>query len=274
MNSTTRLTKLLLAALLTLSINSFSQSLTPFTLGTLSPGDSVVIYYDVTINSGAGAQVTSQGQVSGTNFTTFSTDDPDTGPVGDATITPLNMFPLPVTLLELSAAPKGSSGVEVAWQVASETGMVAYEVERSADGRSFQKIGAVAAQHLSRYTLLDPAAASGTNYYRLRLVEGSGAAARYSPVVRVDLRGRGSMVLFPNPAHQKGVTLQLSNVAAGNYRLQLVSTSGQVVYTKALRHEGGSLSRGVSLPLTLSAGTYFVRLTTDGTTYQQVLVIR
>ena len=94
----------ILAAFL-ITIQSRAQG--PFTIGTIHPNDSIVIIYDVQINNPlvpiSTTQISNQGTVSGSNFSNQLTDDPDTGPANDPTITFLNMFPLPVMLLELSA---------------------------------------------------------------------------------------------------------------------------------------------------------------------------
>ena len=269
--------KLTLATLVSLTGSlCFSQSLTPLTIGTIAPGDSVVIYYDVTINSSAGSQVSNQGTISGSNFITLVTDDPDTAPLGDPTITPLNVFPLPVTLYSLSAIQKGS-GVEVAWQVTSESNVLKYDVEKSTDGGSFSKIGEVAAQNNAqntRYSFLDASVSSGKYYYRLKIVDRS-AAARYSAVVKVDLAGKtGSLTVFPNPAAQKQITLQLTNMEKGVYQLELYNGAGQPVYRQSIQHAGGSLSRGFSLPVALTAGTYFVKVTSEKANFTQLLLLK
>lgn len=59
-------------------------------IGTLPPGKSIVITYDVTVNANLPADRTSvsqQGTVSGGNFTSAVTDDPDTGTPNDPTVT-------------------------------------------------------------------------------------------------------------------------------------------------------------------------------------------
>jgi len=59
-------------------------------LGNLAPGQSVRILYEVTINTPltvAVTQISHQGAVSGLNFTTVNTDDPETGTANDATVT-------------------------------------------------------------------------------------------------------------------------------------------------------------------------------------------
>ena len=59
----------------------------PINIGTINPGDSIVIYYDVTINALATGSVSNQGTVSGGNFSNVLTDDPDTPAPLDPTIT-------------------------------------------------------------------------------------------------------------------------------------------------------------------------------------------
>lgn len=65
---------------------SSSAQFNPASIGTIPLGDSVILVYDVTINNGAG-NISNQGTVSGTGFTTFNTNDPKTGTAGDATVT-------------------------------------------------------------------------------------------------------------------------------------------------------------------------------------------
>jgi Domain of unknown function (DUF4214)/Bacterial Ig domain len=59
-------------------------------VGTITPGSTVVLTYQVTVNNAAPAGTTTiseQGTVSGSNFASVLTDDPDTGAANDATIT-------------------------------------------------------------------------------------------------------------------------------------------------------------------------------------------
>lgn len=63
-----------------------SGQFNPQSIGTIPLGDSVILVYDVTINNGAG-NISNQGTISGTGFTTFNTNDPKTGTAGDATVT-------------------------------------------------------------------------------------------------------------------------------------------------------------------------------------------
>jgi|GEM_PF-5629942 len=268
------LKKSLALALLIVTTQSFSQSLTPLTIGTINAGDSVVIYYDVTINTGAGAQVTNQGTISGSNFTTFVTDDPDTGPANDPTITLLNVFPLPVRLLELKA--QASMGViTVSWNVSNEENMIRYEIEKSTNGRTFTKIGEVAALNRlipSLYNFSDQNPVNGINYYRLRMIDQT--SAKFSSIVRVDLDGKqNSITVFPNPAAQN-ITLQLSNMQKGTYELLLYTNTGQVAFKRSVYHDGGSSSKSITLPNGLTRGVYNVLIRTDKKVHSQLLMIQ
>ena len=262
-------------ALLWTTNSSFAQ-LSPLAIGTIHPNDSIVIYYDVTISSGAGTQVSNQGTISGSNFLSFVTDDPDTEPVGDATISSLNMFPLPVTLYQLKATQKGS-GIEVSWNVNLESDMVRYEVERSSNGINFTKIGevrAVNSTQLYKYIFQDANPNSGSNLYRLRLID-QNAAPKYSLIVKVDLTGKHSAVaIYPNPVFQQAITLQVNDMNRGNYALELYNQAGQLVYTKTIHHEGGSVTRSISLPAGLAKGVYSVRFRMDKKAFNQLLIIQ
>jgi uncharacterized repeat protein (TIGR01451 family) len=62
-------------------------------IGTLPAGESITITFNVTINSPLSptntTQVANQGTVSGSNFGSIVTDDPDTGALNDPTVTPV-----------------------------------------------------------------------------------------------------------------------------------------------------------------------------------------
>jgi uncharacterized repeat protein (TIGR01451 family) len=63
-------------------------------IGILPAGKSITITFNVTVDDpflGAGASVCNQGSVSGSNFTTVLTDDPDVGGAADPTCTPIDL---------------------------------------------------------------------------------------------------------------------------------------------------------------------------------------
>lgn len=83
------------ATLFISSLASFAQVNLP--IGTLLPGEKVTLTFDVTITNpfpASATSVTNQGTVSGSNFATVNSDDPQTGPVGDATVTAVFVPPV------------------------------------------------------------------------------------------------------------------------------------------------------------------------------------
>ncbi|WP_035560612.1 IPT/TIG domain-containing protein [Hymenobacter sp. IS2118] len=119
--------------------------------------------------------------------------------------------PLPVELMAFTAEKRGST-VALAWATASERNSDRFEVERSRDGRTFARIGQVAAAGSSStyrsYDFLDPQYPGETDllYYRLRQVDLNGITA-YSPVRTVRVGGPATLALFPNPAPGGAATL-------------------------------------------------------------------
>jgi uncharacterized repeat protein (TIGR01451 family) len=72
----------------------FSGETININIGTLPAGKSMTITFQATIDTPFNAtQVSNQGAVSGTNFGTVLTDDPDTGAFGDPTVTPVGSPP-------------------------------------------------------------------------------------------------------------------------------------------------------------------------------------
>lgn len=251
------------------SINVNAQ-LSPLSIGTIHPGDSIVIVYDVTINNPlvppTTTQISNQGTVSGSNFSNVLTDDPDTGPANDPTITLLNQFPLPVTLTEFRASQSGSS-IILNWKVHTEFNADKYEIERSSDGITFTKIGEVAARNTSGtllYNFTDGQPFNGNNFYRLRMVDIDGSA-KYSGIVKVKIGGNvRAITVFPNPVTASSLNLQLQNMQSGLYTLRLYNTYGQIVMTKLLNHTGGSATETLYLPVSLSKGLYQLQVINAG----------
>ena len=166
--------------------------------------------------------------------------------------------PLPVELSAFTAAAEGPA-VRLAWATASEQHSAAFGVERSADGRTFAAIGAVAAAGTSTghraYGWLDSQVPAGSPllYYRLRLVDVDGTFA-YSPVRAVALNravaGAG-LALYPNPAPGGGATL---TGAAPGAAVSVCDALGRPVATAQADAVGTA-----ALPAGRPAGVYVVR---------------
>ena len=168
--------------------------------------------------------------------------------------------PLPVELTAFTATAAGPAAVHLAWATASEKNSARFEVERSADGRTFAAIGTVAAAGSSTvprtYELLDgklPAVAA-LLYYRLKQVDQDGTFS-YSLVRTVSFTHSPiqPFALFPNPAHGGAATL--TGAAPGMVVTVLDALGRPVTSTTA----DASGTAALVLPAGLPSGVYVVR---------------
>lgn len=182
--------------------------------------------------------------------------------------------PLPVTLTRFDAQALGAV-VAVGWATASEQSSASFEVERSADGVSFAKIGQVAAAGTTsqgqQYQLLDRAPLMGLSYYRLRQLDLDGTA-HYSPVVPVQLASEAAaplLTLAPNPTTGR-VVVQLVQATAQAATLQVLDALGRTVHQQALP---AAATQQQTLDLqALPTGVYLVRVTSAAGVATQRLV--
>jgi hypothetical protein len=193
--------------------------------------------------------------VRGTNSTTGCIRN-----VGTQTIT--YSGPLPVELTEFVVSAVDADAV-LTWRTALEKNNARFEVERSATGLGFMRVGEVAGQGNSSqphaYTFRDAAAArfGTTVYYRLRQVDHDGTAA-YSPVRVVTFgqtKPEARVLLYPNPA-SASVVCSLALLPAGSYTVTVLSLTGQQLL--ASEAQGGQeVELGIA---SLPVGVYLVRI--------------
>jgi hypothetical protein len=166
--------------------------------------------------------------------------------------------PLPVELLTFSAGQQGSA-VALAWRTASEKNSARFEVQRSRNGRTFERIGMVAAQGTkatpTSYQFLDAKYPGETNvlYYRLRQVDLDGSIS-YSPVRVVTIDGQRALTLYPNPA-RAGQVLTVTGLAAGT-TAEVLDALGRRLLATPVAADG---TARFALPSSLAGGTYVLR---------------
>lgn len=250
----------------------------PFNIGTIHPGDSLVIYYEVTINNPLvppnALSISHQGTVSGSNFANVLTNDPATPTTGDATLTLLNT-PLPVVFSEFKAAQK-EGVVALTWKIVSEENAWKYEVQKSADARVFTKIGEVMATGgygTIHYGFTDENPFPGDNYYRLKALD-LDQTFTFTRIVKVANQDvTSTSELYPNPVTGKSFNLELLNLVKGRYALTILNTAGQVSFTQQVEHPGGTASRLIILPQHMATGIYSAEIKGEGMKVTKKLII-
>ena len=182
---------------------------------------------------------------------------------------------LPVTLTEFTGKEKDGD-VELKWTTETEINNKYFDVERSLDGTHFESIGKVTGagnttltQH---YGLVDRTAANGVNFYRLKQVDYDGKFT-YSQVVAVKVtRINAVLKVYPNPAISQ-ITAEYKGFANTKVQVQLIDNYGRTIIN-SIQQPG--ISGRISLQLgsaVKSAGTYWLKMTTDKETLQQKVVV-
>ncbi len=187
--------------------------------------------------------------------------------------------PLPVTLTSFAANVKGADAI-LTWTTASEINNSGFEVQRSVDGRNFEKAafvkGAGNSNKALNYSLTDAkafaVAKSNVVYYRLKQVDFDGKYA-YSQVVRVakNAEAVNALSVYPNP-YASAYSVSFTAAKEGMATIEMVDLQGKVVATKSAAIINGNNMVPMTEVTNLEAGVYFVRLTVNGETQMTKLV--
>jgi hypothetical protein len=182
---------------------------------------------------------------------------------------------LPVKLAEFKIS-SNSTEVTLTWKTSTEINSSHFEIERSSDGKIWSTQGTVqAAGNVSvdhNYSFSDESPNSGTNHYRLKIVDIDGKF-EYSLIKSVNFTSTAlNVVAGPNPANS---FLNISVNAPGNepYRLRLINRSGQVMFDQKYAASSKRMQLSVS---NYADGTYFLEVTNNSGVRQvsKVLIVR
>lgn len=172
--------------------------------------------------------------------------------------------PLPVNLLSFTGQWKGQK-VVLQWRTAKERDNSHFDIERSIDGISFEKIGEVANKmHISdanRYDFTDLNPGSGLRYYRLKQVDNNGGFD-YSGVVKVQNQTfEQNMAISPNPwTIGSQLKIEFNDNSENQYRMKLVNSNGKTTTTQILDSKAGWNEIEIPGRETLPAGIYFMSI--------------
>lgn len=188
--------------------------------------------------------------------------------------------PLPVKLTRFTVEPTGGDAL-LRWATASEKNNDHFDVEASADGQAFRRIGAVAGHGNStqpqEYQFIDQGIAryaADPVYYRLRQVDQNGSES-FSPVrtVRVVAPAGLTVAAWPNPFVTAGSALTLRTALAGPATLLVHDALGRRVLSRSLALPAGT----TTLPLTelgqLATGVYVLTLA-QGAAHVRLKLVR
>ena len=181
---------------------------------------------------------------------------------------------IPVTLTDFYAEPADKNAVKLHWSTETERQNVGFDIERSTDGVTFERIGFVKGHgdHDGKmdYDFLDGLPINGYNYYRLKQQDLNGKF-EFSKIAFARIAAPFGVKISPNPLTNRGLAT-ISTDAAGTLIADIFDLSGRQISTVF----NGKVSEGTTtLSLeNLPNGVYILKTTLNGTTSNEKFVVQ
>ena len=178
---------------------------------------------------------------------------------------------LPVELINYQAKIQNNKEVLLSWITLSELNNAGFEIWKSTDGKSFEKLtfvkGAGNSNTLNGYSYIDLLPGNGANYYKLVQVDNNGTKSDNGiKSVSFSFDDSNEINIYPNP------TADIVNVtfAAGIYQsLNIIDLSGKVLVKKNILPAENNANVSLS---TLPNAVYVLQLTgKNGTISKQIV---
>ena len=231
----------------------------------------------VTLNADGNFSFIPNAGFTGTSTSfTYNICDQGLGVLCSANATVLINFPaggsggiLPVSLVDFNGFYRNEGRVELNWVTTFEQNSDRFEIERSFDGISWQKVGMMKAQGNSTvkksYSFTDDAgkntAIKKDLYYRLKQIDLDSKSA-YSRILIVRVYNSHSIKMIsvtPNPAKNDiAVNVQLNETSF--IVMKVISTNGTEVMKKSLKASAGSNSYVLEGTNKLQRGMYVLEV--------------
>ena len=165
-------------------------------------------------------------------------------------------IPLPVNFIGL-VATRDNNLVSLRWDVSEEINVQQYEVERSANGSTFNTVGVVPSKGKSIYSFTDASAGTGNIFYRVKSKDLDGKF-KYSGIILLHGSGNSysnTLNIYPSPAKSQATVGH--KLLTANARITITTLDGKVV--SVIRPTVGSSHTPVDLTA-IPSGIYILRL--------------
>ncbi|MBP6431553.1 MAG: T9SS type A sorting domain-containing protein [Ferruginibacter sp.] len=161
---------------------------------------------------------------------------------------------LPLNLLSFTGLIKNNKDAYLTWYTTNETNFSHFEIERSTNGITFNKIAITTANNTAgnnAYQYIDANLQSNVYFYRLKMVDIDGKF-KYSSIIKLAITSNPSSIqVFPNPTTDR---ITISGLKGSN-TIKLTSVDGRLLLQQK------STNQSVTLPLNqFAAGTYIVEI--------------
>jgi len=181
---------------------------------------------------------------------------------------------LPVVLVGFTALLNNDKTITLDWNTQMEVNAGSFEIERSADGASWTAIGSVMAKGnssvVTNYSFTDMQPLSGTNLYRLRMIDLDNSYG-YTDIKVIRTSVVNKISFFPNPAREY-VNVSLGAGSGTQVVIRLINPAGQLLQEKSAESGAGVI---VSFPVgNYAPGLYILSVVSaDGTRESRQLLI-
>lgn len=171
--------------------------------------------------------------------------------------------PLPVTLLNFTALHQNGRNI-LEWKVATEKNVAYYEVERSANGTSFENIGKVLAEGNTTYQFTDKNPLSeSVVYYRIKTVD-LDESYTFSEIRAVKQSFQNFEVSIRENPVSNELKLAIQSAVTGKVHISISGVEGKPLITKRVDVSSGSNMFLLNEVSRLSKGIYFVKTMMNG----------
>lgn len=174
---------------------------------------------------------------------------------------------LPVKLSSFTAVSEGKF-VRLDWSTSSEQSNEKFEVQRSANGSTWETIATLKGKGntatSASYTAYDNKPILGENYYRLKQFDINGKYAT-SAVKLVKLFGsaNAAIIVSPNPSNAS-ISFSFQNKQAADVVAVLADANGKILHQEKFKNVTSGNINKLSLKQRPAAGIYFLNIYADG----------
>jgi hypothetical protein len=186
-----------------------------------------------------------------------------------------NALPIEMLFFEAKAVDQK---INLSWSTATEFNNDFFTIEKSKDGKAFEKVvsvkGAGNSITILNYTAEDLNPYPGVSYYRLKQTDYDGAYT-YSNVVAVKIEApiANGFELYPNPLlKDQNLTLNFLGNQNENVDLKIIDQMGRVCFSTSLSIEKNNSKHTLNTPL--SPGLYYVTGTVNNIPVIKKLVVK
>lgn len=166
---------------------------------------------------------------------------------------------LPLDLLSFNAVPE-KEAIHLFWEVADETDLKGYTLQRSDDKQNFKPMAWIESerQQQNRYQYIDEQVRPNLwYYYRLKMVEDDNRIS-YSEVKSARLTANGTMEIYPNPTNGD-MNILITTTESETVMIDILSTNGQLIRQMQINVQEGLTQQAIDLE-GVAAGTYWVKV--------------